>query len=170
VKRVVIAGHSFGGGVAVAAGLRSDTVSGIVSISPGRRIAERFMTPDGLAYVRERKTRDMKLAEPMPLELVKPMLETYDVARIRGTRLLKPLLMVEGSREPAADLASTRELLASCSGPVTHRVVADSEHYFGAQQVASTDGQRWHIAQTNLLDALASEIVTWLTESRTAKP
>lgn len=165
IKRVVCVGHSFGGGVAVAAGLRSEAVAGMVSISPGRRMTERFFREgarDGLAYVRKRKSADMELATPMPIELVQPVLAAYNIEQIRGLRLPKPLLLIEGSEEPVDDLAFSRGLVATLGGPVEHVVIPGAGHYFGTSIVKTETGKAWDVVDEALLATVVDHIASWL--------
>jgi len=163
-RAVVVVGHSFGGGVAAAAGLAEPAVDRVVSISPGRRIEERF-APEALPqlrYVQERRTRDMKLEEPIPLELIAPLLATYDIGQFRGATLPKPLLLIEGAREPRADLDFSRALVAELSGPVTHAVLSGADHYFGAVVVETPNGGDWIVGKPEIVDRLADAIDQWL--------
>ncbi len=161
---IVLAGHSFGGGVAAVAGLASPEVRRVISISPGRRIAELFndTRPDRLSYVQRRRTEDLRLAEPIPIELVRPMLASYDVEQLRGRLLEKPILFVEGAREPADDLAFTRELVASLTGNVSHTVIPGADHYFGAGVVETPGGDDWRVIRPEILEALADALDRWL--------
>lgn len=162
VRKVALVGHSFGGGVAVAAGLGCDKVTSVVSISPGRRIRERFSgnlsEKDGLRYVQKRRTDDLGLEDPIPLELIEPMLASYDVEQFRGARIPKPLLFIEGGREPADDQAFMKELAASMTGPVEHRVIPEAAHYFGTEIVRVNGEKRWVVVRDAELDALVSEV------------
>lgn len=165
-RRIVLAGHSFGAGVAAAAGLAEPAVNAVVSISPGRRIEERFTpeAPEQLEYVRQRRSRDMKLEEPMPLELIQPMLTQWDIGRFKGAALPKPLLLIEGAREARGDLAFSRELVATISGPITHIVLPEADHYFGAVVIATPTGDDWTIGRPDIVAALAETIARWLRE------
>ena len=162
VRKVAMVGHSFGGGVAVAAGLSSDDVAAIVSISPGRRIRERFSgnlsEKNGLRYVQKRRTADLGLEEPIPLELVEPMLASYDVEQFRGARSSKPLLFVEGDREPADDMAFMKDLAASMTGPVEHRIIPDAAHYFGTEIQRVNGEKRWVVVREPVLDELVAVV------------
>jgi len=162
VRRVVMVGHSFGGGVAAAAGLGSDEVAAVVSISPGRRIRERFFgnpsEKNGLGYVQRRRTDDLGLEQPIPIELIEPMLASYDIGQFRGARVSKPVLIVEGGREPADDLAFTRELVTSMNGPVEHRIIPDAKHYFGTELVRVDGEKRWVVERESVLNELASTV------------
>jgi alpha/beta superfamily hydrolase len=159
-----LAGHSFGGGVAAAA-IASPGLSGVISISPGRRIRERFMDSgrrDDLQYVRLRKSRDMALEEPMPLDVTAAMLASYDIANLGGARVPKPLLIVEGALEPEVDLAFTRSLVAGIGGPLEHVVIPGADHYFGTSLDTSVKGRAWKVSREEVVDSLADAMMNWI--------
>ncbi len=160
----VLLGHSMGGGVALHAALAGADVQGVVCISPGRRIESRFFAADqraALKNLQRRKTRDMELPAPIPVELLEPILASYDVGRLAGTALPKPLLLIEGDREPEDDLAFSREWLASLSGPATHRVIPGADHYFGTAKIKADGAKRWVLVRPDVFDALVEMIDDW---------
>lgn len=165
IRSTVIIGHSFGGGVAVAAGFGNTNTCGVISISPGRRIAERFFGPHrigGLVYVQKRKSKDLKRTELIPLELIRPMLESYDIGQFRDSKLPKPLLIIEGKHEDSEDLQFTRELVASMDGPIEHVIIDNADHYFGAKVVGQDGSKYWDVVHTNIVDGLANRMDQWL--------
>ena len=168
VEDIACVGHSFGGGVAVMAGLASAPAVAMVSVSPGRRMTERFFAADardGCAYVRQRKSADMGLEHWIPEEVVRPMLEAYNIEQIRDAVLSKPFLMIEGANEPEADLRFSRELVATLGGPVKHVVIPGAGHYFGTAVVQTPDGKAWQVVDEPKLAALTECIVQWLASS-----
>lgn len=161
----VLLGHSMGGGVALHAALEGANVQGVVCISPGRRIESRFFAADqqaALKNLQRRKTRDMRLPAPIPVELLEPILASYDVDRLAGTALPKPLLLVEGNREPEDDLAFSREWIASLSGSATHRVIPSADHYFGTAKIKVAGAKRWVLVRPDVFDALVEMIDDWI--------
>lgn len=164
VNSVIIAGHSFGGGVALVAGLREDSVSKVVSISPGRRIQERFLSPGHdqvLVYVQKRKTEDMGLKDLIPLDVIREMLADYDMEQIKGTTLKKPLLLIEGTKEKDEDIAFTSNVVASLSGPVQHTIIEKADHYYGIQVVGTGADKRLALIKTNIVDSVVGLIDEW---------
>ena len=165
-ERWVILGHSFGGGVAVAAGMRSEMTDLVISISPGRRIRERFLEGDesGIRYVQKRKSRDLGLAEVMSEEAARGVLESYDIGQFRGVILPKPLLLIEGGLEPEPELSFTRDLVASMQGDVEHVMVPQADHYFGTS-ITIKRGEKekaWAVTDQIILDQLVEAIDQWL--------
>ncbi|MEI6971741.1 MAG: alpha/beta fold hydrolase, partial [bacterium] len=164
VKNLIIAGHSFGGGVALVAGLREDCVGRVVSISPGRRINERILAAgreDTLAYVQKRKAEDMGLTEPIPLDLIRGMLEGFNIEQVAGCVVAKPLLIIEGTREDSEDLAFTSNFVASLTGPVQHSVIPKADHYFGVQGIVVGEDKRLALVKTNFVGSIADLIDSW---------
>jgi pimeloyl-ACP methyl ester carboxylesterase len=159
----IMVGHSMGGGVAVHAALQSDDIRGVICISPGRRIESRFFaSPQGIQYLQRRKSQDMRLPNPIPLELLEAMLKSYDVEELAGTIFPKPLLLLEGGREPEEDLAFSREWAASLHGPVTHRILEGATHYFGTAKVKVDGAKRWQTIRPDVFDALIEMIDDWI--------
>lgn len=167
-----VVGHSMGGGLAVHAALRASDIKGVVSISPGRRIRERFFAPGGkeeIAYLQKRKSEDMRLTSQIPLELLEPMLMSYDIGVLNGARLPFPLLLIEGAREPAKDLAFSREWVTSQKGDVRHQVLDDAGHYFGTDVVEEEGVKRWQTTRPAVLGALISAVDEWLRAAAAGK-
>lgn len=159
----IMAGHSMGAGVAVHAALQNDDIGGVVCISPGRRIDERFFaSARGMQYLQRRKSRDMRLPEPIPEQALKDILTSYNVEQLAGAALSKPLLLLEGSREPEEDLAFSRDWTASLKGPVTHRLVAGADHYFGTAKVKVDGAKKWVTVRPDVFDALVEMIDDWI--------
>ncbi len=159
------AGHSKGGGIAVHAALRAPDVRGVVSISPGRRIRERFFAPDGrgqIDYLERRKSDDMGLPSRIPRDLLEPILSSYDIGTLAGTTLPMPVLLIEGAREPAGDLAFSREWVASLGGRVQHCVLSGADHYFGTSVVEADGTKQWRTTRPEVLATLLDTIDTWL--------
>lgn len=161
----VLLGHSMGGGVALHAALAGADVQGVVCVSPGRRIESRFFAANqraALKNLQRRKTRDMQLSAPIPLALLEPILASYDVGRLAGATLPQSLLLVEGGREPADDLAFSRAWFASLAGPATHRVIPGADHYFGTAKIEAAGAKRWTMVRPDVFDALVEIVDDWI--------
>jgi pimeloyl-ACP methyl ester carboxylesterase len=164
IRNWILLGHSMGGGVAAHAGLQSAAIQGVVCISPGRRIEARFFAEasDQLKNLQRRKTRDMELPTPIPVDLLEPILGSYDVGRLSGTAWPKPFLLIEGAREPANDLEFSQAWFASLSGPVAHRVLPRADHYFGTAKVEVDGRKRWETTQPDVFDELVEIVDDWI--------
>lgn len=165
VQAWFFAGHSKGGGIAVHAALRAPDVGGVVSISPGRRIRERFFDPDGrrqIDYLQARKSEDMRLPAMIPHDLLEPILSSYDIGTLAGATLPLPVLLIEGAREPAGDLAFSRDWVASQGGSVQHHVLSGADHYFGTSVVEADGIKQWRTTRPEVLATLIDTIDAWL--------
>jgi pimeloyl-ACP methyl ester carboxylesterase len=160
----VVAGHSFGGGVAAAV-IGRPGVDGVISISPGRRIGERFLAPgtgDGLGYVQERKSQDMHLSSPIPLDVVAAMLASYDIGKLAHRTVPEPLLIIEGALEPESDLEFTGALVQSIGGSVRHVVIPEADHYYGVSMDLSGEGRKWMVTREDVVQALVDAMIRWI--------
>lgn len=158
VHSVAMVGHSFGGGVAVAAGLGSPHVCTIISISPGRRINDRFIHVSHFDYVQKRKSRDMGLSEPIPAPLIKPMLEMYNIEQFRGVKFPKPLMIIKGNREEEKDLGFTKEFVSTLTGHIDHIIINAAGHYFGTRKIEKWQFRLWLKTNVGLIQELADAI------------
>ena len=108
LKKIIMIGHSMGGGVAVSAGVRDSRVSQIVSISPGRRATELFLrkgAPRGLAWIRDRMREDMTIKASVSLPILKDITLPIIIDSYRNFVFLKPILFIEGTYEDPKDIA-----------------------------------------------------------------
>jgi len=152
IDDITLVGHSFGGGVAISAGIKDPRVKRIISISPPRRIRERFFSnapqshgpqdefewipPDGFKnefeWIRRIKSEDMGLSHLIPRDLMKEMLETYDIENVvENTRFDKPVLLIDGSRESRADRKFLKRIYEKIRGPKAYVTIEGAEHFFG---------------------------------------
>ncbi len=166
VKTIIMIGHSFGGGVALVAGMRSPEVDRVVSISPGRRITARFMSngANGLEYVQKRKSHDMDLDEFIPLELVGPMLMSYNIEQFEDSALTKPVLFIEGAKEPFEDLEFTQRFLNTLHGPVDYIRIDEATHYFGTKEILG----KWFLLDKGIVTLLVDKIDSWIRTEETS--
>lgn len=133
-SRVYLVGHSFGGGVAIAAEARDARIDGVVLIGATRRMTERFLAPGApdREYFLARWARDMGFDHPLDFALWGPVrtelaLETHLPRLARGEHA--PLLLTDSEREDAADLAFLRDFDAQLRGPVDYWTVPGTHHY-----------------------------------------
>jgi pimeloyl-ACP methyl ester carboxylesterase len=108
MKKIVMIGHSMGGGVAVSAGVRDSRISQIVSISPGRRATELFLqkdAPRGLEWIRDRMYEDMTIKPSIPLSVLRKITLPIIIDSYRNFIFLKPILFIEGTYEDPKDIA-----------------------------------------------------------------
>ena len=132
--RVYLVGHSFGGGIAMAAEGRDARIDALVLIGPPRRMTARFLAPGAPErdYYLARWARDMGFEQPLDFELWKhvrwPLNLEHHLPRLaRGAHA--PMLLTDGEREDVADLTFLRAFEAQLPGPVDYWTVPGTHHY-----------------------------------------
>ena len=141
-RDVMVVGHSFGAGVALAAAARDPRVDKVVAISPGRRAHERILgSAEGRTLIRDRMAAEMGLREEQfPVELVEAVVTPIVIDTYVGHRFRQPILLVDGEREEEADLRFLRERFERMRGPRAYVTIPGADHYFGvARQVEERD-------------------------------
>jgi pimeloyl-ACP methyl ester carboxylesterase len=135
---VVLVGHSMGAIEAMAVGLDDPRVSLVVAIGPPRRTAEILATEEGREYhwARIRGTYDSVYHRPMPAwftrERFLALKQQRDIETFLPRWMLPghvPLLLIDGSREPEADLRYLRDYSARVVPPGAHVTIEDADHY-----------------------------------------
>jgi len=107
LKKIVIIGHSMGGGIAISAGVRDERIGKIISFSPGRRVTELFLkknAPLGLQWIQLRMQEDMTTKVKIPLSLIKKITLPICIDSYRNFVFLKPVLFIEGTYEDKKDI------------------------------------------------------------------
>ena len=161
--RISAVGHSFGAGVAVAASLRDQRIGRAVSISPGRNTARRFFGPGAPdpGYPSRRMSRDMGVDPPIPRELFDPHLKAYVAEAILDHPVHPPILLVDGAKEAADDLAFLADVAARMTGPKGYVTIPGADHYFGTRQ--DQDGFASAAPyDAPVMDALVDSLDAWL--------
>lgn len=131
---ITLLGHSFGGGVAISAGIKDPRIKRIIAISPPRRIRERFLSdrsPHDFEWVRKIKSEDMGLSHLIPPELMKEMLETYDIENVIKTPFDKPILLIDGALESEPDRIFLKRIYEKIKGAKAYKTIEDAGHFFG---------------------------------------
>ncbi len=165
--RISAVGHSFGAGVAVAASLRDRRIGRAVSISPGRNTAKRFFGPGAPDpnYPSRRMSRDMGVDPPIPRAIFDPHLKDYVAEAILDYPVHPPVLLVDGAKEPADDLAFLKDIAARMTAPKGYVTIPGADHYFGTRQ--DQDGSASTVPyDARVMDALVDAIDGWLKKER----
>ncbi len=165
--RISAIGHSFGAGVAVAASLRDRRIARAVSISPGRNTAKRFFGPGAPDpnYPSRRMSRDMGVDPPIPRALFDPHLKDYVAEAILDYPIHPPVLLVDGQKESAADLAFLRDVAARMTEPKSYVTIPGADHYFGTRQ--DQDGSTLTTAyDARVMDQLVEALDTWMNKDQ----
>ncbi len=162
VKAITVVGHSFGGGVALAAAARDARVGRVVAISPGRRAHELILgSPAGRRHIRDRMIGEMGLREEQfPLELAEPVIVPIIIDSYVDHPFRQPVLLVDGEREDPADLRFLRDVARRMKATTAYVTIPGAEHYFGIQQRAE---ERDPVT----LGSLADVIEGWIREGAT---
>jgi hypothetical protein len=153
--------------VAVEASLRDRRIGRAVSISPGRNTAKRFFGPGAPNpnYPSRRMSQDMGVDPPIPRALFDPHLKDYVAEAILDYPVHPPVLLVDGGKEPADDLAFLKDVAARMTGPKGYVTIPGADHYFGTRQdqigSASTTAYDAHV-----MDALVEALDAWLKKER----
>ena len=161
--RISAVGHSFGAGVAVAASLRDRRIGRAVSISPGRNTAKRFFGPGAPDpnYPSRRMSRDMGVDPPIPRALFDPHLKDYVAEAILDYPVHPPVLLVDGGKEPADDLAFLKDVAARMTGPKGYVTIPGADHYFGTRQ-DQVGTATMAASNEQVMDALVEALDAWL--------
>lgn len=107
LKKIIMMGHSMGGGVAIGAGVRDERVDKIISFSPGRRVTELFLkkgAPLGLKWIQSRMHHDMTTKVNIPLSFIKKITLPICIDGYKDFVFLKPVLFIEGIYEKKKDI------------------------------------------------------------------
>ena len=134
--RLYLVGHSFGAGVAVAAGIREGRVKKIVSICPGRRTNELYfgkaaLNPD---IPRLRLSEEMKISPPLSKEILYPHMIDYIADAALDYPVHPPILLIDGEDESSADLAYLKKVYDQMTAPKGYVTIRDADHYFGTRR------------------------------------
>lgn len=134
---IYVAGHSFGAGVVIPAGVHDSRVKGIIAIAPGRRAYELSWAPDapGKHYPRQRIADDMEIEalRKLSVDFINPILRYVTIDTLLEFPTHPPVLLLDGALEDPRDLAFLRELYAHVTPPKAYATIAGAEHYFGVR-------------------------------------
>jgi alpha/beta superfamily hydrolase len=164
-SKFYVVGHSFGAGVAVAAGLRDFRVKKVVSIAPGRGTKERFYgenAPDP-DYPSSRISEDMKIRPPIPKDILDPHLKDYVAEVILDYPVHPPVLLVDGEHESEEDLAFLRDVYEQMSEPKGYVTIQSADHYFGTKREQDGSSGNIHYNET-IINELVDAIDHWFRE------
>jgi len=160
--QMYVVGHSFGGDVAISAGVTDERIKKIVAFGPGRRFTERGGTPDApeFAYFVRREMRYRLISEEIPPEI---FLQTRAKLPIENHMAYfeqpghKPLLLLDGATESAEDREFLRQTYAEMAEPKAYVTLPNADHYANVANLGSLI-----IYEPEVAAQLVSEIDTWL--------
>lgn len=135
-KAITVVGHSFGADVTIALAARDSRPTGVVAISPARRVYQRFLdAPGGRELLRDRMAAEMGLTPAeLPLELVEPVVAPITIDNYADHPFSRPLLLVDGELEEEADLRFLRGIYRRLRADKAYVTIPNADHYFGIQR------------------------------------
>lgn len=166
-SRIFLAGHSFGAGVVIPAGIEDPRVKGIIAIAPGRRGNELFWSENApnKHYPRERLSQDMELPQIhyLSVEFVNPILQHVTIDTVLNYPEHPPILLIDGAQEDARDLAFLRRIYQEMTPPKTYVTIPRAGHYFGVKSDESDEQETRVLTYWNeIVSDLAQTIDQWI--------
>ena len=134
-SRLFVIGHSFGAGVALAAGIRDFRSKAIVSISPPRLARELFFAPGAPSpdFPQVRISSRMELPELIPRELIDPIFKDYIAETVLDYPEHPPILFIDGAEEPQDELDFLQKVYEEMTSPKDYITIPKADHYFGTK-------------------------------------
>jgi pimeloyl-ACP methyl ester carboxylesterase len=160
--RLYVVGHSFGGDVAVAAGIGEPRIAKIVAIGPGRRVKERYQYEQ--AYFQRRLTRYMRLPQNVSVDVITYIEDTLPLENHLDYFTQpdhKPLLLIDGMAESEADRRFLQQICDVITEPKQCVTLAGADHYANVLNIGSLVIYDQHVVQT-----LIETIDQWLKTNR----
>lgn len=133
-QRIYVIGHSFGGGVALAAQMRDSRIKKLVLIGPSRRLKERFFNSDAMdrEYFLKRWRRDMQLSYKLTFAIWKEVLRPLDIEwhlpRFQSLGHV-PIFLIDGERENKKDIEFLRCIYQKMAPPADYWTIPKTAHY-----------------------------------------
>lgn len=161
-SQIYLVGHSFGGGVAMAAQRQDPRISKVVIFGPPRRLRERFLNPE--AQEKEklmfRWQVDMQLKKPLEFSFWQPVMEALDVETYREDFSQPghiPLLILDAEFEPSEDLAFLKNLSQQMGTKVDYWTVPNTDHYLNTGLMLNTP-----VGNKTIIQTFTSYVNQWL--------
>ena len=159
IDSIIIAGHSFGAGVSVRAGMKSPLISKIVSIAPGRRTKELIFGKNpsvGPWWIQDRMKKDMHLPAEVPANLINPVYEPITIDYYKNSVFTKPILFVDGALEDIKDREFLKAYIQSINAKSkSYITIPDATHWFGTTITSQ-------VIDSSIIQNLVNEIDIWL--------
>ncbi|VXD22845.1 hypothetical protein PL8927_760135 [Planktothrix serta PCC 8927] len=160
--QIYVLGHSFGGGVTMAAQAQDPRISKAVVFAPPRRLKERFLNPE--AQEKEklmfRWQVDMQLPKPLEFSFWEPIMAALDIETYLKDYTQPghiPLLLLDAEFEPAEDLAFLRNLSQKMVPPVEYWTVPQADHYLNTGLILNQG-----FAQGTAISTFINYVDNWL--------
>lgn len=136
-NRLYLVGHSFGAGVAIAAGVEDPRISRIVSISPPRRSIEEQLGEDAThKSAAENMMEDAIRGHlDLPKEILYPVMRSLLPDILLEHRVHPPILFVDGANEDRDDRQFLQDLYSRITEPKSYATISGAEHFFGTHRI-----------------------------------
>ena len=133
-SQIFVVGHSFGGNVAIAAGVKDDRIKKIVAIGPGRRIKERVIAKDSPErdYFQRRFSKDIKLKRLVPINVIVAMNEAMMIDSYLdyfSGKYHKTLFLIDGELESEKDKEFLKNIYEQMKEPKKYITLSGTDHY-----------------------------------------
>lgn len=132
--RIILMGHSFGGGPSLVCGFDHSSVAALVIVSPARRVWQRNLGPDaftGIAELQKRMKADMELSGLPAVAALQELTPQIIIDRFAGKTFTRPLLLIDGEWEKPELREFLASVAATLKGNVKYETIKDASHYFG---------------------------------------
>lgn len=160
-ERLYLLGHSFGGGVVLAAHDDEPRARKLVLLGPGRRLTERILAdgaPDREEYLqRARWVMDLPGLTYDVWSRVLPRLAIENYVDEIATRPHPPILLIDGAAEDSADLAFLRAIHRRLPATVDYWTIPGADHYLQTGLVAHRPCYR-----RAMVDDFVRDLDAWL--------
>ncbi len=144
-RRLILMGHSFGGGPSLVCGFADPAVSALVVVSPARRVWQRNLGPQaskGISELQRRMKADMELGALPAAEALRELTSRIIIDRFAGKTFTQPLLLVDGALEKPELREFLATFAAGLKGDVRYETVPEAPHYFGLDALRNYFGRR----------------------------
>ncbi|MCB0195123.1 MAG: alpha/beta fold hydrolase [Anaerolineae bacterium] len=164
-ERLYVIGHSFGGDVALTAGVQDARLKKMVAIAPGRRFTERGGTPDApeFDYFKHRDQRYMWLWESIPTDVYlesRTKLPIENHVDYFSAPDHKPLFLIDGGLESADDQEFLQTMFNNFAEPKRYVTLENADHYANIANFGPVV-----IYDSRVIQQLVQEIDLWLQDN-----
>ncbi|MCB0209844.1 MAG: alpha/beta fold hydrolase [Anaerolineae bacterium] len=164
-ERLYVVGHSFGGDVALTAGIQDARLKKIVAIAPGRRFTERGGDPNSpeFDYFKHRDQRYMWLWESIPTDVYlesRAKLPIENHVDYFSSADHKPLFLIDGGLESADDREFLQTMVNNFTEPKRYVTLENADHYANIANFGPVV-----IYDSRVIQQLVQEIDLWLQDN-----
>ena len=165
-SQIYVLGHSFGGGVTMAAQHQDSRISKAIVFAPPRRLKERFLDPE--AQEKEklmfRWQVDMQLPKPLEFSFWKPVMEALDIETYQQDFTKPghiPLLILDAEFEPPEDLVFLKNLSEQMTPIVDYWTIPQTGHYLDTGLIGNSP-----FCNPTVIQTFVGYVDQWLNKNR----